>query len=152
MSCLAMHVMLPTWLILLNEPKAANKALTHLTVISLFHTLTKLIFYRATPFYSQTTFPKNWILCLFILWIICWNRFQNRFRLFRFFSELQKKNSETQNFTPGKDIRGHLIQTSHFMPNKTEARKAKWLAQASLASFSLKMSLISPEGRHFIVT
>lgn len=55
--------------------------MTHLTIISHFHTMTKLIFYGTTQFYSQTTFPKNWILCLFILWIICWNRFQNRFGL-----------------------------------------------------------------------
>lgn len=67
--------------------------------------MTKLIFYRTTQFYSQTTFPKNWILCLFILWIICWNRFQNRFRLFRFCSELKKKNLQTQGFRTRRDIR-----------------------------------------------
>lgn len=73
--------------------------------------MTKLIFYGATQFYSQTTFLKNWILCLFILWVICWNRFQNRFKLFRFFSEVQKKNSQTQIFRTRKDIRVHLMQT-----------------------------------------
>lgn len=73
--------------------------------------MTELIFYGATQLYSQTTFLKNWILCLFVLWVICWNRFQNRFKLFRFFSEVQKKDSQTQIFRPRKDSGVHLTQT-----------------------------------------
>lgn len=61
MNCLTMHVTLPLCLmaILLNEPKIPNKASTHLAIISHFYTMIKLIFYGATLFYSQTTFPKN---------------------------------------------------------------------------------------------
>lgn len=114
-----LHCLHGWWAILPNEPKATNKALTHLTIISHFHTMTKLIFYGTTQFYSQTTFPKNWILCLFILWIICWNRFRNRFRLFRFFSELQKKNRLTVLETR-KDRRVTSFKPSYFVSNKTE--------------------------------
>lgn len=73
--------------------------------------MTELIFYGATQRYSQTTFLKNWILCLFVLWVICWNRFQNRFKLLRFFSEVQKKDSQTQIFRPRKDPGVHRTQT-----------------------------------------
>lgn len=44
--------------------------------------------------------------------------------------------SEKLTHSTGKDIRGHLIQASHFMPNETQAGDAESLAQwlAQLAS------------------
>lgn len=43
---------------------------------------------------------------------------------------------KTHTLRTEKDIRGHLIQASHFMPNETQAGEAKSLAQwfAQLAS------------------
>lgn len=85
--------------------------MTHLTIISHFHTVTKLIFYGATRFYGQTTFLKNWILCLFILWVICWNRFQTGLSYLDFSTNCRRKTHRLRFFRTRKDIRVHLIQT-----------------------------------------
>lgn len=53
---------------------------------------------------------------------------------------------KTHTLRTEKDIRGHLIQASHFMPNETQAADAKSLAQwfAQLASLFFKRHLIPP--------
>lgn len=52
------------------------------------------------------------------------------------FSMNCKRKTQIQSFRPREDIRGHLTQTSHFMPNKTEVDGGK-MAWPSLTSFPL---------------